>query len=86
MNSVGTRDGYRSQTAMFDEAESGLNHGLWNLHQLVLSSAAATGALSCGTRHKPENERTHMDMALAILDRVQNEGQSPFDILTLEGK
>ena len=28
------------------EAESDLNHGLRNLHQLVLSTAAAAGALS----------------------------------------
>ena len=66
-----TRNECRSQSALFDEAESDLNHGFRNWHHQVLSSAAATGALSCETSDRAENERTYLDMARAILDRIQ---------------
>ena len=41
-----TRNGYRSLATTFDDAESDLNHGLRNLHHVVLSTATATKAWS----------------------------------------
>ena len=54
-----TRNGHRTLATAIDEAEGGLNHGVRNLHQLVVSTAAATGAPSCGTGYRVENERTY---------------------------
>ena len=52
-----TSNGYRSQTSLFDEAESDFNHGPRNLHP----TASATGALSCGTSDMAENEQTYLE-------------------------
>ena len=30
-----------------------------------------------------ENERTHLDSALAILDRIQSEGESQFEMIAV---
>ena len=59
-----TRNGDRSQTALFDEAESDCYHGL-----------AAAGAFS-----------VLLVVALAILERIQNEEQSPFENRDSGGK
>ena len=68
------------------EAESDFNQRSRNFHQLVLSTRAATGALSCGTGDRAENDRICLEMAMAILDRIHNEEDSPCEIVTLEGK
>ena len=46
---IRTRNTYRTLATSFGEAEADLNQGLCNTHQMVTSTATATGALSCGT-------------------------------------
>ena len=43
-----TRSTYRTLATSFDEAEADLNRGLWNIRQLVSSTAISTAALFGG--------------------------------------
>ena len=80
------RDGYLTLAAASDEAGNDLDHGLRNLHQLVESTAAATGGLSCGTGDCRENSRTYLESAWALHDRVQREEDSPYEHIAVDGK
>ena len=65
-----TRNGYRTLAAALEEAEGDLFHGLRNIHQLAVSTAAVTGALSCGAGDRMENERTYLDLVLVIVESI----------------
>ena len=57
---IGTRSACRTLAKSFDEAMAELNEGVREIHQLVASTAAATGALSCGTGNRLDNEVTYL--------------------------
>ena len=59
----------------FVDAEADFNEVLHQIHQVVASTAAATSAVSCGTGDGIENERSYLDMALQILELIQNDDQ-----------
>ena len=63
-----TRHTYCKWATSFDEAELDLNEGLHKLHQLVAATVSATGALSCGTGNRMENEHKCLEKAMRILD------------------
>ena len=46
------------------------NHGLRDLHHVVLCLATATGARSCGTTDRTENEKKYLELALEIRARL----------------
>ena len=48
---------YRTLANSFDEADASLNEGMHKIHQLVVATATATGALSCGTGDLMDIER-----------------------------
>ena len=75
----------RMLAAASEEAEIDLNRGLKNLHQLVEPTAAAAGALCCGTGHRKEDERTCLDADLALLDRIQSDEDTPNGIVAVDG-
>ena len=68
-----TRNTNRTLATSFDEAETDLNQGWQNIQQLVSSTAMVTGALTCGTNDKAENDKKYLEMALDMWDRFQNE-------------
>ena len=42
--------------------------------------------VTCGTGDRMENELTYLDSALATLERVQSDDESPFDIVAVDEK
>ena len=83
-----TRNAYRTLATSFDEAEADLNQGLNNIRQLVSFTAMATGVLSCGANDRAENEINYLEMALDILDRIQNEEEeeSAFELVAVANR
>ena len=45
-----------------------------------------TGAWSCGTNDRAENEKNYLEMALDILHLVHNEEESPFEMVAAANK
>ena len=78
-----TRPTCRKLATSFDEAECDLNEGLHKIHQLVAAAASATGASSCGTGVRMENELQYLQKAMRTLELTQNEDEGGYEVIAV---
>ena len=78
-----TRPACRKLATSFDEAECDLNEGLHKIHQLVAGAASATGASSCGTGDRMENELQCLQKAVRSLELTQNEDEGGYEVIAV---
>ena len=60
------------------------NHGLRDLHHVVLCLATATDAWSCGTTDRTENEKKYLELALEIREKIQNDEECFVALFSVE--
>ena len=77
-----TKNTNRTLATSFDEAELDLNEGLRKIRRLVAAMASATGALSCGTGGRMDNERKYREEAL----QIQNEDEGRYELIAVTEK